>query len=98
MWYRPTGKGKKYQEKKGREGSSPREERRRPRATPWLSKEFCDTLYLGLKLGRVDEFEVLPTKSMDCGKIGFATNSSKINGLVLIRQHALVGLMYEVLA
>jgi hypothetical protein len=46
MWYRPTGKGKKYQEKKGREGSSPREERRRPRATPWLSKEFCDTLYI----------------------------------------------------
>jgi hypothetical protein len=27
---------------------------------------------------------------MTCGKIGFATNSSKINGLVLIRQHALV--------
>ncbi len=42
-----------------------------------------------LKLGRVDEFEVLTTKSMTCGKIGFATNSSKINGLVLIRQHAL---------
>src|SRR4029450_3465707 len=41
-------------------------------------------------LGRVDEFEVLTTKSMTCGKIGFATNSSKINGLVLIRQHALV--------
>jgi hypothetical protein len=41
------------------------------------------------ELGRVDEFEVLTTKSMTCGKIGFATNSSKINGLVLIRQHAL---------
>jgi hypothetical protein len=40
-------------------------------------------------LGRVDEFEVLPTKSMACGKIGFATNLRKINGLGLIRQHAL---------
>jgi hypothetical protein len=45
----------------------------------------------GVWLGRVDEFEVLTTKSMTCGKIGFATNSSKINGLVLIRQHALGG-------
>jgi hypothetical protein len=49
-----------------------------------------DLCVLWLLLGRVDEFEVLTTKSMTCGKIGFATNSSKINGLVLIRQHALV--------
>jgi hypothetical protein len=41
-------------------------------------------------LGRVDEFEVLPTKSTTYGKIGVSINSSKINGLVLIRQHALV--------
>ena len=43
-----------------------------------------------LVLGRVDEFEVLPTKSTTYGKIGVSINSSKINGLVLIRQHALV--------
>ena len=45
--YGPTGRDKKYQEKKSREGSY-REARRRPRATPLLSKEFCDTLYLGM--------------------------------------------------
>jgi len=45
---------------------------------------------LGGLLGRVDEFEVLPTKSTTYGKIGVSINSSKINGLVLIRQHALV--------
>src|SRR5215469_4936775 len=49
MWYGPTGKDKKYQGKKSREGSSPREARRRTRATPLLSKEFCDTLYLQVR-------------------------------------------------
>jgi hypothetical protein len=46
--------------------------------------------YVDARLGRVDEFEVLPIKSMAYGKVCDPINSSKINGLVLIRQHALV--------
>jgi hypothetical protein len=56
MWYRPTGKNKKYQGKKSREGNSHREARRKPRATPLLSKKFCDTLYLTLATSYVGVF------------------------------------------
>ena len=40
-------------------------------------------------LERVDEFEVYPTKSVSCRKTGYSLNASKINSLLLIRQHAL---------
>jgi len=43
----------------------------------------------GTVLGRVDEFEVFPTKSVGYRKTDFSLNASKINGLLLIRQHAL---------
>src|SRR5712692_11573426 len=46
MWYRPTGKEKRYEVKKNRKNSYRREARGRPRGTPFPSKEFCDTLYL----------------------------------------------------
>src|SRR6266852_1984917 len=46
MWYRPTGKEKRYEVKKNRKNSHRREARGRPRGTPFPSKEFCDTLYL----------------------------------------------------
>jgi len=42
------------------------------------------------RLGRVDEFEVFPTKSVGYRKTDFSLNASKINGLLLIRPHALV--------
>ena len=41
-------------------------------------------------LGRVDEFEVFPTKSVGYRKTYFSLNASKNNWLLLIRQHALV--------
>jgi hypothetical protein len=44
----------------------------------------------GPELGRVDEFEVFPTKSVGYRKANFSLNASKINVLLLIRQHALV--------
>ena len=40
-------------------------------------------------LGRVDEFEVFPTKSVGYRKTYFSLNASKNNWLLLIRQHAL---------
>ena len=40
-------------------------------------------------LGRVDEFEVFPTKSVGYRKTDFSRNGSNINDLLLIRQHAL---------
>ena len=43
-----------------------------------------------IDLGRVDEFEVFPTKSVGYRKTDFSLNASKINGLLLIRQHALI--------
>ena len=41
------------------------------------------------ELGRVDEFEVFPTKSVGYRKTYFSLNASKNNWLLLIRQHAL---------
>ncbi len=41
------------------------------------------------QLGRVDEFEVFLAKSVGYRKTNFSLNASKINRLLLIRQHAL---------
>ena len=47
-------------------------------------------LKINTGLGRVDEFEVFPTKSVGYRKTYFSLNASKNNWLLLIRQHALV--------
>jgi|SRR5712691_8133227 len=65
-------------------------------ARPWvvsLSWRIFPVLsVVPVQLGRVDEFEIFPTKSVSYRKTDFSLNASKINGLLLIRQHALVTL------